>query len=98
MIYLIATLTLKPGSVEAVKEIALPCIEATRREPGCLSYDLNQSLTDENTLMFIERWKDQAALDSHFKEPHLSTWREAAAPYFTDRAIEIIEPQVVKNL
>ncbi|MEM9574160.1 MAG: putative quinol monooxygenase [Pseudomonadota bacterium] len=95
MIYLIATLKIKPGSLPAIMEAVAPCIEATRKEKGCISYDLFQSTTDENTLTFVERWTDQASIDAHFEEPHLIAWREAGEPFFTDRKIEIIHPNEV---
>lgn len=97
MIYLIATLHIKPGSLPTIMEAVAPCIEATRKETGCISYDLVQSLTDENTLMFVERWTDKAALDAHFHEPHLIAWREAGEPFFLGRKIEIIEPANVEE-
>lgn len=96
MIYLVATLEIKPGSLPKIMEAVTPCIEATRQEAGCISYDLVQSLTDENTLMFVERWKDKVALDAHFQEPHLIAWRDAGGPYFVSRKIEIIEPADVE--
>lgn len=96
MIYLIATLEIKPGSLPEIMAAVTPCIEATRKETGCISYDLVHSLTDENTLMFIERWKDKAALDAHFQEPHLIAWRKAGEPFFLGRKLEIIEPADVE--
>ncbi|NKB50818.1 MAG: antibiotic biosynthesis monooxygenase [Rhizobiaceae bacterium] len=91
MIYLVATLTIKPGSLPNFIDAAKTCIEATRREAGCISYDLHQSQTDENTLVFVERWENQESLDGHFNAPHFAVWREAGGPYFTSRKIEIIE-------
>ena len=91
MIYLVATLTIKPGSLPDFIDAAKACIAATRQEPGCISYDLHQSQTDENTLVFVERWESQEDLDGHFKAPHFLTWREAGAPYFLSRRIEIVE-------
>jgi len=96
MIYLIATLEIKPGSLPDIMAAVTPCIEATRKEAGCISYDLVHSLTDENTLMFVERWKDKAALDAHFQEPHLIAWRKAGEPFFLGRKLEIIEPAEVE--
>ncbi|MEH6727472.1 MAG: putative quinol monooxygenase [Hyphomicrobiales bacterium] len=96
MIYLIATLEIKPGSLPDIMAAVTPCIEATRKEAGCVSYDLVHSLTDENTLMFIERWKDKAALDAHFQETHLIAWRKAGEPFFLGRKLEIIEPADVE--
>lgn len=95
MIYLIATLKIKPGSQETLKNLVAPCIEGTRNEPGNISYDLLASMTDENTLTFVERWENQEAVDNHFTEPHFLTWREAASEYFLDRKIEVITPQDV---
>ncbi|MEL6946716.1 MAG: putative quinol monooxygenase [Pseudomonadota bacterium] len=98
MIFLIATLTIKPGSLPTIREAVMPCIEGTRKEPGNISYDLMQSQTDENTLVFVERWEDRAALDNHFTEPHFLAWREAGSPFFLSRTIEIIEPATVDTL
>ena len=98
MIYIIATLTIKPGSLDEVLALAMPCIEGTRKEAGCISYDLHQSLTDENVLVFVERWKDMAAIEAHFVEPHLVAWRDAGAPFITNKKIEIINPETVKEL
>ncbi|MFD0916055.1 putative quinol monooxygenase [Pseudahrensia aquimaris] len=98
MLYLIATFEIKPGSMPAIMEAVMPCIEATRNEAGCISYDLVQSVTDENTLMFVERWKSRADLEAHFKEPHLIAWRDAGAQYFVSRKIEIIENATVEVL
>jgi quinol monooxygenase YgiN len=91
MIHLIATLKIDPESLDEIARIVRPCIEETRKEAGCISYDLNQSLSDPGTLVFVERWKDMASLDAHFETPHLKAWREAGGPYFLDRKIEIIE-------
>lgn len=91
MTYLIATLKIKPGSLPAILEAVAPCIEATRKEQGCISYDLHQSVTDENTLVFVERWESTDALNAHFETPHLIAWRDAGSPFLLDRRIEIIE-------
>ncbi len=98
MIYVIATLTIKPGTAVDVFAAVGPCIEATRNEAGCLSYDLNQSLTDENTLVFVERWKSRADLNQHFKQPHMVEWREKGAQYIDGRKIEIINAADVETL
>lgn len=98
MIFLIATLTIKPGSLPAIREAVMPCIEATRLEPGCISYDLHESITDPDTLVFVERWTNREALTEHFSAPHLIAWRDAGAGYFVDRKIEIIHPDHVEEL
>ena len=91
MIHLIATLRIKEGALPAVLEAARPCIEATRREEGCLHYDLHQSLTEPEKLVFVEKWENRKALADHFREPHLIAFRKAAEPQFTSREIVTIE-------
>lgn len=97
MIYLIATLKIKPGSFKIIQKLVAPCIEGTRNEKGNISYDLFQSATDENTVTFVERWQDQAAIDNHFTEPHFLAWREAGSEYFLDKKIEIITPATIEE-
>lgn len=91
MIYMVATLKIKPGSLPEFIAAAKTCIAETRKEEGCISYDLHQSVTDDDTLVFVERWTDQAAVDAHFQADHFKVWREIGSPYFLDRKIEIVE-------
>ncbi|MFZ1813657.1 MAG: putative quinol monooxygenase [Rhizobiaceae bacterium] len=98
MIHLIATLTIKPGSLPAVMDAVRSCLEATRREDGCISYELFTSIEDENRLVFVERWRDRAALDAHFNMPHLAEWRTRGGHHITSRRIEIITDGKVEEL
>ncbi|MEQ1954575.1 putative quinol monooxygenase [Mesorhizobium sp. CN2-181] len=97
-IYVLATLTIKPGSMEALRGPALACIEGTRKEKGCISYDLFVSATDPDTLVFVERWKTREDLTAHSQEPHLVAWREASTPHLAARKVEIIHPDKVETL
>lgn len=54
-------------------------ITASRSEAGCVEYAYSRDLLDPNLLRIIERWKDKAALVSHFGEPHMATFRAALA-------------------
>lgn len=98
MIYVIATNRIKPGMRDKVLELARPCIEATRKEPGVIFYDAHFSVSDENMLVFVECWQDRAALEAHFRQPHLKTWREARAPYIDGAQVEIIAAEHVERL
>ncbi|MEL6505609.1 MAG: putative quinol monooxygenase [Pseudomonadota bacterium] len=91
MIYVIAELTFRPGTLADVMEEAQTCIAETRKEDGCIAYDVFQSKTDQNQMVFVERWRDRAALDAHFKTPHLIAWRGALMPVTTHRSVDIIE-------
>ncbi len=97
MIYVVATLTLKPGTRAHLVEPARACIAETRKEAGCISYDLHASVTDDDTMVFVERWETREALTAHSKQPHLAVWREASAPRLVSRRIEIVHPETVEE-
>lgn len=97
MIYVVARLTIKPGSLEAVSAAAQNCIETTRKEAGCISYDLHASVSEPETLVFVERWETREHLTAHSRQPHLKVWREASEPFTVSRTIEIIHPERVET-
>lgn len=98
MIYVIATITIKKGTAAQVIAAAKPCIASTRAEAGCISYDLNQDVENENVLTFVERWKSREDLELHFKQPHMAVWREAGGQYIVDRKIEIIHADKIEEI
>ena len=73
MIKIVAKNYVKPECVQAFKDTAKELIEKSRAEEGNIFYTLNVSLTDPNTLVFIENWKDQAAIEFHNKTEHFTT-------------------------
>lgn len=97
MIYVVATLNIKPGTKEQLLESARTCIAETRKEKGCISYDLFASITDDDTMVFVERWESREALTAHSKQPHISAWRDASNPHLVSRTIEIVHPEKVET-
>jgi quinol monooxygenase YgiN len=55
---------------EELKSVCLGLIEPTRKEDGCLSYDLFQDVTNPGKFTFIENWQSKEHLDVHLKSPH----------------------------
>ena len=98
MIYVIATMTLKPGTRDKVLAAAKPCIAATRKEEGCIFYDLNTSTDNPDLLTFVERWESRDHLTAHTKTEHLKTWRAASSEHVASRVVEIITPASVDKM
>jgi quinol monooxygenase YgiN len=46
--------------------------DASRAEPGCVCFDVSQSVDDAGTFVLYEEWRDQAALDEHYKTDHFN--------------------------
>jgi quinol monooxygenase YgiN len=61
----------KEGKTEEVKQALSSLIAPTRREEGCISYDLHQSHDDPSQFMFYETWESKAAIDNHMQTPHI---------------------------
>ena len=46
---------------------------ASVKEAGCVAYDIFESATRPEVLMFCETWKDEASLEAHTKTEHYKT-------------------------
>lgn len=65
-----------PEQVAAVRSALSKLIEPTRREVGCITYELWQNKLDPTDFTFVEEWESDAALDAHAASQHL---KDAAA-------------------
>jgi quinol monooxygenase YgiN len=72
---LVVMLKAKEGEEKNVVKAAEPCITATRKEKGCLQYDLLEDPENPRQLLLIERWKSVKDLEAHFRTEHLKTLR-----------------------
>lgn len=51
-------------------ETATELVELSRRDNGCVAYDVFGSLTIDKHLMICETWKSRADLDAHKASDH----------------------------
>jgi quinol monooxygenase YgiN len=68
----IAVLPAKPGSEDIVRDALTALVPPSRDEPGCVSYDLYDSLATPGTFFMLETWKSQSDLDAHMATPHMA--------------------------
>lgn len=64
-IRLVITITAIPGAGSELAQALRPRCAEVLHEPGCEQYELFQSVENPDTLVLLERWADQAALDEH---------------------------------
>lgn len=55
--------------------------QAIRKEKGNICYEYFQSLSDKNTVLLIDSWEDQQALDIHHASPMMKTISELREKY-----------------
>ena len=96
MIYVVATLTVKPETRAEFIAAATACIKETRKEAGNIAYDMHESVTDPTKMVFVERWESVEAMGPHGKAEHMRTFGRVAVKCMTaPPKIEIITPEKV---
>lgn len=67
----LARVTARPDRIEAVKSILLSLLGETRKENGCISYQLLQNKAEPGDFTFVEEWASDSAIDTHFTTAHM---------------------------
>ena len=65
MITVVADFIVHRQDKQKLMEAARELIAQSRKEQGNVSYDLYEQIDGPCHMSFIERWRDQAALDQH---------------------------------
>lgn len=63
---IVAKVFIKPGKEANFIKEAKTMIENTLKEPGCESYQLYQNPYEKSSFVFVEAYKNQAAVEAHF--------------------------------
>jgi quinol monooxygenase YgiN len=77
---IIAKVFIKPGFEDQFISAAKVMIENSNKEEGCLGYMLYQDPYEKTNFIFVEKYKNQAAVDAHF-----------ATTYFKEFGIKIAD-------
>ncbi|GMN12233.1 putative quinol monooxygenase [Altererythrobacter sp. MTPC7] len=84
MIQINGTLTLAPGTLAdspATLEAMKTMVTASRAEDGCIAYTFAQDLTDPDSIVIVERWRDGEALAAHGASAHMAEFRKVMAEH-----------------
>lgn len=93
MIVVTASLLSRPGCETRLEAEVMRLLAATRREAGCLQYDLHVDTGDARRLVLIERWSDPAALEAHRRTPHISAFRDRSRSLLAeDPEVRVLAP------
>ncbi len=86
------TVRVPPENVEAFRPHMIAMMAASQAEDGCGAYGYAEDVGEPGLIHIFEVWRDQAALDAHFKTDHMAAWR-AAWPSFgvSDRRLTAYE-------
>lgn len=71
---ILAKLSVKADKVKAFTEAAKEIIEKSNKEPGCKFYQLFQDPYSNTKFVFVEEYKNQAAVDAHFASDYFKAF------------------------
>ena len=66
----VAHLRAKAGMEDRVREELLKMVAETRKEEGCINYDLHEEIDQPGQFVFYENWTSAEALERHTRTPH----------------------------
>jgi quinol monooxygenase YgiN len=52
---------------EELRQLMRSTQARAREQPGCVSYTFAETLDDPGHFVVVQRWRDQAALDEHYR-------------------------------
>lgn len=90
-LYVSASITAKPDSIELVKTELLKFISPTRNEPGCIRYDLHQDREKSAHFIFYETWTNKAALDQHLASKHILAGLEVIESHLENVVVSLLD-------
>lgn len=74
---IVCRVVVKDGQQAAFTEVAEKLVNATRQEPGNVSYNLYQSPFDSTMFIFYEEYKDEDAFNAHANSEHFKAFADA---------------------
>jgi quinol monooxygenase YgiN len=75
-IRVVARIPVRPDKIVEARAILEGFVAPTRKEAGCITYELLQNRHDPTDFTFVEEWESEAALDAHSRSPHIQAGRK----------------------
>ncbi|WP_028584536.1 putative quinol monooxygenase [Desulfogranum mediterraneum] len=74
---IVARIEAKKESIELVKTELIKLIDTTRKEEGCIQYDLHQDNERPEVFLFYENWESRELWQTHMGNTHLAEYMAA---------------------
>lgn len=83
-----------PASLDSVLTRLQELRPQSLAEPGCVGYEAFRSVDDPTTLLLVEHYRDDAALEAHLNSDHYRDLVvERVRPLLIDRSVELLRPR-----
>ncbi len=85
MVVLAVTWTAKAGKEVEVAALFSKLTQESRKEPGCVMYQVHRHKTDPRRFFIYEQYKDDTALEAHRAAPYFLQFARKDLPKIADR-------------
>jgi (4S)-4-hydroxy-5-phosphonooxypentane-2,3-dione isomerase len=85
MVVLTVTWMAKTGRESDVATLFEKLTVESRKEPGCIMYQVHKHKTEPRRFFIYEQYKDDAALEAHRAAPHFLQFAKKDLPKVADR-------------
>jgi quinol monooxygenase YgiN len=85
MVVLAVTWMAKAGRETEVADIFSKLTEESRKEPGCLMFQVHRHKTEPRRFFIYEQYKDDASLEAHRASPHFLNFVKKELPKVGER-------------
>ena len=85
MVVLAVTWVAKAAREADVAGLLSKITEESRKEPGCIMYQVHRHRTEPRRFFIYEQYKDDAALEAHRTAPHFLQYAKKDLPKIADR-------------
>ena len=85
MVVLAVTWMAKAGHEDGVVDVFSKLTAESRKEPGCVLYQVHRHKTEPRRFFIYEQYKDDAALEAHRAAPHFLQFGKKELPKIADR-------------
>ena len=85
MVAIIVILEIDPERIDEFLEVITANAEASRREPGCLRFEVSRQADQDNLFALAEAYVDHEAMVAHTQTPHFAVWKEKSPGFVAKR-------------
>ena len=75
------TFIAKDGCQAKLKELLEAMVEPSKKEVGCLNYNIYQYKNNKRKFMAVETWSSDETLDGHKATEHYKIYKSSYEPY-----------------
>jgi quinol monooxygenase YgiN len=79
---IVAIATAAAGKEKAPRAAQTALVAETVKEPGCLRYELHQSIEDGRVLIFVESWENETLWRAHMNGQAIRRFQASGAGSF----------------